>query len=245
MGVAKLNQVVAAVSGKKAQASEAITKAYHLIQKAPLFDGISKTYQPKEEEGDKLPPESKSIQVKVNELIGDVSAALTEMFDVVATQDYANCHAQGNVVVNGETVLSGIPVTYLMFLEKQVKDLETFIGKLPTLDPAELWEYNSNADQYATQPAETTRTKKVLKVLVKFAPTKEHPAQTDTYNEDVVAGYWKTVKFSGAIPAKDKNQMLQRVRGLHEGILKAREEANMVEAPNVDLGKQILKFVFN
>ena len=66
MGVARLNQVVAAVAGKKAHAAEAITKAYHLIQKPTLFDGISKTYRPKDEEkGDRLPPESKYVQMKM------------------------------------------------------------------------------------------------------------------------------------------------------------------------------------
>ena len=245
MGIAKLNQVVAAVSGKKTQAAEAITKAYHLIQKPPLFDGISKTYRPKDEiNGDKLPSESKHVQVKVGELTSDVSTALAEMYDVVATQDHANCNAKADVVGNGEVLLSQVPVTYLMFLEKQVKDLETFVGKLPTLDPSEMWSHNEGVDMWSTQPAETTRTKKTTGFVVKYEATKEHPAQVAEVQEDVLVGYWSTIKFSGAIPAKEKNQMLQRVRGLHEGILKAREEANLIEAPNVSIGKQLLKFVF-
>lgn len=51
----KLNQVLAVVASKKKAAKDALTNAYHVIQKAPLFDGISRTYRPKDEEGEKLP----------------------------------------------------------------------------------------------------------------------------------------------------------------------------------------------
>lgn len=240
----KLNQVVAVVAGKKAEAQEKITASYHQIQKPPLFDGIARVYHPKDEDGDKLPSESKSIQVKVADLIRDVTAVMAEVVDVVATQDYANCTAKGDIRVGGVVLVAGVPVTHLLFLEKQLKDVETFISKLPTLDPAETWEYNEAADYYATRPAETVRTRKIPKAFVKYEATKEHPAQVETFQEDVLAGYWKTTKFSGAIPAKDKNQMLERVRALREAVIKAREEANGIEAPPVNIGKALLKYVF-
>jgi hypothetical protein len=240
----KLNQVIAVVAGKKAKAAQTLTEAYHKIQKAPLFDGISRTYQPKDEDGERLPPESKAIQVKVSDLIAEVTAALTEMFDVVATQDYANCSATANVVVDGTTILKRVPVTHLLFLEKQLNDVATFVGKLPTLDPAESWSYNDSADLYATPPSESARTKKVPKAFVKYEATKEHPAQVETFHEDVLAGYWKTIKFSGALPAKEKNQMLERVRQLHEAVVKAREEANSIDAPPVSVGKAVFDFIF-
>lgn len=241
---AKLNQVIAVVAGKKQKASEALTAAYHKIQKPPLFDGISRTYSPKDEDGERLPSESKSIQVKVGDLIQEVVTALTEMYDVVATQDYANCGAKANVKVGNQIVLAQVPVTHLLFLEKQVKDVETFISKLPTLEPAETWTYNEAADHWSTSPVETVRTKKVPKAFVKYEATKEHPAQVETFHEDVTAGYWKTVKFSGTIPAKEKNGMLERVRQLHEAIVRAREEANGGEAPNVSEGKAVFDFIF-
>lgn len=240
----KLNQVVAVVASKKEAVKEGLTKAYHLIQKAPLFDGLSRVYTPKEDKEDPLPPEEKHIQVKVKDLISEVSTSLTQMFDTVATQDWSNCEARADVKVNNEVLFERVPVTHLMFLEKQVRDLESFITKLPTLDPSEDWHFNEAAGVYSTKPTQTVRTKKVLKALLKAPATKEHPAQTETYNEDVVAGTWNTVKFSGAIPAKDKNDMLDRVKALREGILKAREEANSIEAKPVEIGKKLFKFVF-
>lgn len=240
----KLNQVIAVVAGKKGMAAERITDAYHKIQKPELFSGISKAYQPREDDGDKLPAESKSPQIKVAELIGSVSASLVEMFDIVATQDAANCLARASVTIDGEVIVADVPVTHLLFLEKQVTDLKTFVSKLPTLDPAEEWRFDANSDCYATPVAETVRTKKVPKAFVLYEATKEHPAQVKAENEDILVGYWRTIKFSGAIPAKEKNAMLDRVRRLHEAVVMAREQANAIEVTEVRTGQAIIDFVF-
>lgn len=241
---AKLNQVIAVVSGKKKKVTDALTTAYHTVQKTPLFDGIDRTYAPKDEDGEKFPSERKAIQVKAKDLVKEVAASLTEMYDVVATQDYANCRAKADVVVDGKPILTSVPVTHLLFLEKQLKDVETFVSKLPTLDPSEVWQYNQAGDFYSTIPAETAKTKKIPRAFVKYDATKEHPAQVETFHEDILVGYWKTVKSSGALPSKEKNAMLERVRKLQEAVMKAREEANSVESPNVSEGEVIFKYVF-
>lgn len=242
---AKLNQVIAVVSGKKSKATQTITEAYHKVQKSALFDGINRRYRPKDDDGERLPSEAKSVQVKVNDLIKEAVTSLTEMYDVVATQDNANCVAKADVVVDGVIVLKKVPVTHLLFLEKQMTDVGTFVSKLPTLDPADEWTYSEGADQYATKPSETTRTKKAPRSFIKYEATKEHPAQVEMFTEDVLVGYWETIKTSGAIPAKMKNEILERVRKLHEAVVRAREEANSIEAPNVSVGKEVFRYIFD
>lgn len=239
----KLHQVIALVSGKKKTAADAVTAAYHAIQKSAQFDGISRSYQPRDELGEKLPPETKHIQTRVTDLTNAARAGWTEMFDAVATQEYANTRAMGSVVVDGVTVLKDVPVTYLMFLEKQITDVITFLGKLPTLDPADEWRYDSATDAHATPPTETTRTKKVPKNHVKAEATKEHPAQVEMYHEDVIVGTWKTIKYSGAMPAKRRNELLDRARKLKEAVTTAREQANTVDAPAVHVGKPLFDFL--
>ncbi len=239
----KLNQIIAVVAGKKSKATATLTEIYHKIQKTALFDGISRVYQPRDEEGEKLPAEAKPIQVKVGDLINEAIISLIDMYDIVATQDYANCTAKADVVVRGKTVLQQVPVTHLLFLEKQLVDVTTFISKLPVLDPAEEWRYDSAVDQYVTKPSESARTKKIPKAFVKYEATKEHPAQVETFNEDVLVGYWRTIKMSGAIPAKQKNTMLEKARLLHEAVVKAREEANSIPAPDIHIGKAVFDYI--
>src|ERR1700676_3808384 len=111
----KLNQIIAIQAGKKSQAKETLTEAHHLLKKPELLSGLVRTYQPRDENGEPQPDERKQIQVKINELIPKVTAALAEMFDVVATQDAANCQAKADIVVDARTLLSGVPVTHLLF----------------------------------------------------------------------------------------------------------------------------------
>jgi hypothetical protein len=179
----KLNQIIAIQAGKKSQAKETLTEAYHLLKKPELLSGLVRTYQPRDEGGEPQPEERKQVQVKVNDLINKVLADLTEMFDVVATQDWANCQARADVVVDGQRLLQSVPVTHLLFLEKQLVDIRTFIDSLPVLDAAEEWDYKAEADCYVSRPSRSHRTKKVPKSHVKYEATKEHPAQVEMYME--------------------------------------------------------------
>jgi hypothetical protein len=240
----KLNQIIALTAGKKSRAAKATTEAYHQLQKPTLLDGISRTYLPKDEEGDTFPPESKLVQLKVKDVLTKVKVELVELFDVVATQDTGNCSAKADVKVDNVVILEKVPVTYLLFLEKQLTDIGTLVEKLPVLDPADTWKYDAGKDCYASEPFKTSKTKKVMKSHEKSPATKEHPAQVDTYHEDVVAGNWTTTKFSGAIEAKEKNETLDRVRKLQEGVKCAREEANSMDVAPVKFGNKVLEFIF-
>lgn len=239
----KLNQIIAVANGKKTKCKNDLTKLYHAIQQTGLFSGISKSYRPKDEDGDKLPPESKKVQLTVGAVLNEAAQSLGDMFDVIATQEWANCQAKSSVVVDGETVLDDVPVTYLLFLEKQLVDFATTVSALPTLDPAYEWSYNESQGCYSTPAVETTRTKKVPRNHVKAEATKEHPAQVDVYHEDIVAGYWSTVSYSGAISVTDKKQLLARVSSLIDAIKAAREQANSISAPNVEVGKKLFGYL--
>ena len=118
-----------------------------------------------------------------------------------------------------------VPVTHLMYLEKQVTDLATFVEKLPTLDPAYAWEFSPEADCYAAPPTRTTKTKKTPAKFVKAEATDKHPAQVEVFHEDVTIGHWTTRLFNGCIPAKEKNDMMVRVRKLQEAIKRSPEWA--------------------
>ena len=240
----KLNQVIAVLSGKKNRVQKAITAIYKQIQKPTLFEGVSRSYQPLDEEGETQPPEKKNIQYKAKTAIAEARAVLSELMDVAATQDWANCRAKSDVVVDGTTLLEAVPVTYLLFLEKQLSDLHSFVSELPTLDSAESWRYDENSDSYATEPTISNRTKKVPRSHVLYEATSEHPAQVEMYHEDVKVGEWRTIKFSGSLPAQEKNELVSRVRRLQEAVKFAREEANSLDVEDIKIGNKVLDFVF-
>ena len=71
----KLNQIIAIAAGKKAQRHKTITDAYQNLQKMSQLEGISRTYKPRDDEGEQLPPEKKQVQLKVKEAVRGVTAA--------------------------------------------------------------------------------------------------------------------------------------------------------------------------
>ncbi|MGP3961289.1 DUF7873 family protein [Nonomuraea sp. 3N208] len=239
----KLNQILAVEKGVKADVQRKVTDVYHTVQKAPLLSGISRTYQPIDDEGEQLPPESTRVQVKVEDVVKDAADALTRLFDVTATKDVANCSAKADVVVEGRVLLEGVPVTYLLFLEKQLVDLRTLISKLPTLDPSETWTLDENTDTWRTEPVKTTRTKKVPRNHVLAEATEHHPAQVQVFTEDVVVGYWTKIAFSGAVPQRRVNELLDRLTKLQDAVKYAREEANSVEVADRRIGDALFGYL--
>jgi hypothetical protein len=242
--MARLNQIIAVEKGIKSQSFQELTEAHQSLQKPALLSGISRSYRPKDEEGEQLPPESTRVQLKAEDVIRQTTESLTRLFDITATKDWTNCSAKADVVVDGQTLLSAVPATYLLFLEKQLVDLHTFIKKLPVLDASESWSFDSSADCWATEPVQTLRTKKVPRNHVKAEATDKHPAQVEVYYEDVTVGYWRTVKFSGALPARRVNELLARVEKLQEAVKFAREEANNLDAEDIKVGERFFEYLF-
>lgn len=243
--MAKLNQIIAVEKGVKSQSFQELTEAHQSLQKPALLAGITRSYRPKDEEGEQLPPESTRVQLKAQDVIRETVASLTRLFDVTATKDWANCVAKADVVVDGQPLLRQVPATYLLFLEKQLVDLHTFVKKLPVLDASEAWSFDASTDAWATEPVQTLRTKKTPRNHVKAEATEKHPAQVEVYYEDVTVGYWRTVKFSGALPARRVNDILMRVERLQEAVKFAREEANNIEAEEHKVGEKVFQYIFS
>lgn len=241
----KLNQILAIEKGTKNRVNDALTAFYHECQKPPLFSGLSRTYRPKDEEGDRLPPESLLVQIKGKERLEDAKGEISELLNVTAWRDWANCDAKADVKVDEKVIIKDAPVTYLLWLEKQITDLYTSVKKLPVLDPTEQWEWSDATGTYVTKPTETVRTKKIPRNHVKADATKEHPAQVDVYTEDVLVGTWSTVKMSGAFPRKELDAMLARIETLGNAVKFAREEANSTEVKTVlKPGDAVVSYVF-
>ena len=240
----RLNQIIAVEKGIKSRSYGELTDAHQSLQKTALLAGIARNYQAKDEDGETYPPESTRVQLRAEEVLRQTAATLTRLFDVTATKDWANCTAKANVTVDGRTLISDVPATYLLFLEKQLTDLHTLVSKLPVLDASETWVFDQAADCWATEPVQTTKTKKIPRNHVKAEATEKHPAQVEVYYEDVVVGHWRTVKFSGALPATRIKELLDRVDKLQQAVKFAREEANNSEVTDVKMGEKVFDYLF-
>lgn len=240
-----MNQLLAVKKGVNAAAERTLTDTYHAAQRAGSFAGLSRTYQPKDEEGERLPGESTRVQNTVAGLLAAVREPLARMLDVELEKDTTNTVARADVVLGGEVIIEKAPVTYLLWLEKRLTDIKTLITKLPALDASESWTWDGQNDYYAAEPTQTQRAEKRPTVVVKYPATDKHPAQTEIFNQDVSVGTWNLRKFSGAVEPSRRAEALERVEAVLAAVRQAREAANSVNVVPVDkIGGSLLDYLF-
>ena len=239
----KLSQIVAVEPTVKKEADRELTNLYHALQKSDLLQGISRTYRKINDDDPDLPGESKMPQVSIASVLSSVAEQWTRMIDVTATKDWANQSASADVKIDGTTIIASAPVPFLLWMEKQLTDLRTILGKIQTLDPTVEWEYDPNVGSYKSETVTTTRATKIKRNHVLAEATDKHPAQVQVFEEDKIVGYWDTVKFSGALPADKLKLLLERVTELQIAVKTAREEANASDVTQQKVGAKIFDFL--
>lgn len=230
--------------GAKSGAARQLEEARRELARTPQLSGISRAYRPRDDDGDKLPPESTRVQVRAEDILAAVAAAMTRMLDVTLTKDVGNTRARADVkLADGTILLADVPVTWLLTLEKQLSEIGSFLARLPLLDPAENWDLDEVSGVYRTPAAVTMRSKKIPRNHVVAEATREHPAQVQVYTEDVPVGEWSTVKFSGALPAQRVRALTGRCAELLRAVRYAREEANATEVVDQRAGDLIFGYL--
>jgi hypothetical protein len=241
----KLHQLVAISKTVKSTSENVLTKAYQDLQKTPLLTGLARRYEPRDDDGERRAPEGNVVQLRSQQVIAEVNDAMVRLFDLVVTQDTANAEASADIIIEGVSLVANVPVTTLMWLDKKLVDLKTFISKLPVLDSKYRWSYTEEQDCYATLETEAISTKKLPRNHLKAPATEHHPAQVDVWMEDVPVGSWFTTNFSGALPQATVKSLLKKVATLQEAVKLAREQANSMTLTNRDdLGGALMGYLF-
>lgn len=245
----RLHKILALREGEKTTKSKALTALHRRSQRGELYEGLTRTYRSHAEDGDKLPDENKNIQVNAATVLNGLVAAVARDWDLMATIDGGNQDAKADVKVptgDGDTtrtILSDVPVQFLLYLARELDDVKKFIQELPTLDPAVRWTYDESVAAYVADPVETARTKKVLQNHVKYEATDRHPAQVETFTTDVVEGTWTLLRRSGALSLERKAELLQRVHVLQQAVRAAREDAADTEITDLPVSRPIFDYI--
>jgi hypothetical protein len=246
-----LHQILAIERGVAADAERKIALATKGIEQtgeqSPLT-GLSRSYKPRADEGDALPPQYQHVQISLErDVLPMIAQAMTRFLDVKFTREASSAAAKADVVIadGGQqvTLLSGVPVGYLLGLETELDKLAALVKKLPVLDPAEEWHWDAAKGCYATEPKVTARNIRVPQVQVLYEATPEHPAQVRPYETEKPAGDWTTIKLSGALPFDRVQAIYTRVRAVGEAVKLARESANRIDATDRAAGQAIFDYI--
>lgn len=240
----KLHQLIAAEKDKKAAADRDVTTGYHTLQKSQLFGGFTKKYAPAVEDGTQLPPEGQRLQAKVPDVLERIGNGMTRIIDLAATKDTTNQGASAPVKVNGADITSPLPVSTLLFLEKQLVHIRTIVDAIPVLPADEEWTADEVLDCWVSEAAQTLRQVTVTDYRQIAPATDKHAAQMVEVKKPVVEDTWTTVKFSGAVPAWRKQVLRGRVDTLIVAVKTAREEANQADVADVRVGAAIMDYLF-
>lgn len=249
-----LHTFIALRDGVKGESHEKLTAVHRASTKRELYEGLTRTYRPKLEDGDQLPSENKNVQLTSADVLTGLVDAVARRWNLTATVDAGNQEAVADVVVptgevtpSGEPVvrrlLTNVPSTFLLYLARELDDIHKFVKELPTLDPGVAWRYDESVDAHVSDPVETHRTQKVMRNHVLYEATDRHPAQVQTFTEDVVVGYWTSVRRSTALPQERKTELLRRVQTLRLAVKEARERANLTQVDDVEVARQVFDYL--
>lgn len=242
----KLHQLLAVLKGASSDAFETLRETDHTLAKTQLLTGRTKNYRPaNDDDTTYFPSEYQKVQVDAGTAIKTALGSQIRAMNLTASRDYSNTVAKANVVVDGEVFIHDAPIPFLLWLEERLKNLETLIGRLPTLPSDTTWTYSDAEGAWQSAITETTKTKKVPEVVVLYPATKEHPAQVNVLETDVVQGYWSSRQFSGALQRTDVTEMQKKVRKLQDATKMAIMAANATEAVQVEPGKTIYEYLFS
>jgi len=247
----RLYELLAVEPEKKANAERARSQAIESFRSGQAhFSGMRRTFKPfavdeakGEVAGERIETETNLVKTVPAEL--EKTLALTaEAFDVSYQIDEANTQARANLEVDGVTLAENLPATYLLQLEKRLRELRAMFKDVPTFDPVRTWREDPSADKkhvLRADPVVTLRKQRTRKYNVMHEATKEHPAQIDIVEVDEPVGEIRSYDWTGMISPGRKAAVLEQVDRLIEAVKTARARANTVE---IDPKQKIAEKIF-
>jgi hypothetical protein len=244
--MAKTAQLLAVVGGVVNETKARMAQLVHVATQPNLFEGSEITYQ-KRFEDDRSPdfaPQYKKVRITADELVKAAQEVLTRNWDLALTLDTANAKASADVIVDGKVLLEKVPVGHLLWLDKELAELQKLVEALPERSPALNWTEDGQAAGIAkADPVYQDKREKVPGKFVLYEATKEHPAQVQRVDKDDVIGRTTQVNFSGAVSAKRKEDLLARLTRVRQAVKMAREDANTVVAPDQHEGEKVFGYL--
>lgn len=243
-----LHEILAVEQELKANAERARAQLIDAFRtKQAHFTGIRRTYRPfavdensSESGGERLEAETRLAKTVPEELAA-VLREVGKAIDLGFQLDEANTRARADIVVDGEVLVADVPATFLLQLERRLKELSAVFKEVPTFDPVRLWSVDPSADKkhvLRAEPVTTIRKQRTRKYNVMVEASKEHPAQVDIVEVDEPVGEIRSYEWTGMLSVGKKAALLEQLDRLLAAVKQARSRANTIE---VDRSKKMAK----
>jgi len=246
----KLHEVLAVESDLQGTAEKVRAEGINTFsKKANLFQGHDRVLKmfsddrKMEEDGGH---ESSPLNTTVDEKLSYIIESQVKYFDCLAQKEATNQTAKADLTIGDTVLVPGLPATLLLGLESRLKAVRSVFEAIPTLDPSVNWIEDPSQGKGIwrnREPEVTKREEKVLKPVVLYEATKEHPAQVKEAVENKTVGLYRKERFSGMISPAKKSDYLGRIDVLIQAVKQARQRANNTQVVKTTVGDQLFKFI--
>lgn len=248
--MAKLHELLAVEKSLRGQAEATRTDLKNTFEKKRVhFSEVIQTFHSITEGVDPKVEGKLEIQTTVAKELQWIGEKLAKAIDLGHQVDMANTLARADVILDdGTVVLSNVPATSLLQLEKRVAEIQELVHAIPTLDPTKGFEPEPErgAGIYRARDVEKPRTEKKFSYVVMVQPTDKHPAQVKELMLDQSVGRVVQQEWSSLLTVTQKGDMLDRVERLLRAVKAARSRANeqVIDVKTEVIGERLLNYVF-
>lgn len=243
----KLHELLAVESDRKKSSDRLVLESIKTFKKDNLFSGSVKRTEMFDEEDAEISDEVLKLETTVNENLEYSLDALVRYWDTVAQKDATNMTAIADVVIDGKTLISGVPATTLLGMEKKLNELRNLYNAIPTLPPGIDWVIDETQEKTGVYKnannLETLKTMKDTDFRTIARATVEHPAQVAQVSITRNIGRFITTKWSGMVTPHDKARRITNIERLLSAIKKARQRANSVPTVDIKIGQEMIDFI--
>lgn len=190
--------------------------------------------------------EHKAMVTTVHDKLEYTKKSFIRFWDAKLMKERGNQEAKGDIVVGDITIATDVPVTLLLEMENEMKELRKMYDSIPTLEAGVDWVKADDIgpNTWKTKhPVTANRTERVTQHKIIVPPTDRHPAQVREWNEDKAIGRYTTINWSGMITPAEKSVLLERLDQITRAIKKARQRANKQEVQPAQFGSAIFGFI--
>lgn len=249
-----LHEVLAVEQELKGNAERVRTTTLEMFRsKQSQFTGIRRTFRPFAVEADAVDQGSERLEAEtklattvaneLNEAMAAVGAAITAGYQV----DEANTRAKADIIVDGQVVARDVPATFLLQLERRLREIRAVFREAPCFDPVRTWTADPDADRkhvLKAAPVVTIRKARTRKYNVMYEATAEHPAQVDIVEIDEPVGEIRSYEWTGMLASAKKAALIERIDALTAAVKQARSRANTVDVNTSErIGKTLCDFL--
>jgi hypothetical protein len=186
------------------------------------------------------------VEDTVIERLQVVAKHFAKYWDLRLQKESANQMAVADVEVDGKYLFTDVPVTFLLNMEEELRQVRKVYENTPTLKPGVSWvpdEIKGRGIYKSEFSEEKSKTEKSIQHKVLTKPTEFHPAQIEKWSEDKVIGKYITENWSGMITPADKAIYLSNIDKLLRAFKKARQRANCRNTDPMEIGKKIFDYI--